>query len=153
MKLKLVIYLVCFISVAIIGCAVQKKETNLTVDKEIDVKRLIHDYFSKYPVNFKETTFKPEAYNKVFFIKKTLIENDLEGILMDLEKNGWSLSDQADGYYYFCYGTNYSLGVVNPKNKKVFKNDGSEIKFFDYNSVNFTFSYLKYGIYSCLNNI
>ncbi|MEG1869344.1 MAG: hypothetical protein RR205_00690, partial [Oscillospiraceae bacterium] len=43
-------------------------------------------YFGGYPILFKETTFKPEAYNKIFFIKKDVIENNLDNILLKLKK-------------------------------------------------------------------
>lgn len=66
--------------------------------------------------------------------------------------DGWYLVDEAGGYYYFCYGTNYSLDVVIPRGEVEYKKDGSEIKFFKEDSVNFTFSYLKYGIYSCMGD-
>lgn len=64
MFLKSIPYIFLFLLLS--SCAIQKKEVNLTENKIIDTDGFFDSYFGGYPILFKETTFKPEAYNKIF---------------------------------------------------------------------------------------
>lgn len=68
MFFKLMLYLLFIFS--LFGCAIQEKDINITSEKEIKFNQFIGYYFPGYSITYRETNYKKEAYNKIFFIKK-----------------------------------------------------------------------------------